>query len=826
MIIPSHQISARRSLRGVIEDFGQDLRYAARTLRRQPGFSLAVALTLALGLGLNATVFGMMDALLLRPFQFADYERLVVLWETPLRTSERQQVSPANYRDWKDQTRSVQSLVGWEGWSATLTGRDEPERVQGFRVSAGFFGVLGVAPSLGRSFISNEELPGNDRRVVIGDGLWKRRFGGDRAVVGTEVLLDGAAHTVVGVAPPGFNFPVGAEIWAPLSFTPERSTDRSGRSLTVLGKLASSRSLADAQSELDIISRRLEQQFPVTNRERGVTVRTLSTAFREDTSTSFVGILQAGAGLVLLIACFNLAGLLLARANDRQRELAVRSALGASRIRIVTQLATETMLLGLVASVLALLLAGMGLHVLRSSMPVEIAHHIEGWNNVRLDSRLISVIPLVAVGLGLVFGLIPAMAATRDALTAALKQGERGTGGSVPRQRIRQALVAAEIAFALALLVAASLAFDAGIRMVNQSGGFDTQRLLTFDIPVPDTKYRDVQSRRQLASALLDRIEAIPGVEGAALANILPAAGWSPTVDVTIDGDAVDDPARRPRAGFRAVSSGYFATMRIPIVGGRSFSTADREDTQHVAIVSASTATRFWPGRDPIGRRLRLEGTTATWVTVVGVAADVTMYNWWDGIDYSAVYVPLRQSTSLAGISAAVRTHGEPASIGSGIRSAVASADPLLAIDRVRTMQQAIVDSTFGLSFMATLMAICGAFALVLSFVGTYSMMAYAVSQRIHEFGVRMALGATGRDVLRAALKQASVLTGIGLIIGLLLAAVLAQLMSSAIAGILVLDPAIFLSVGLLLAIVSSVAAYVPARRSLRLDPAKILRAS
>lgn len=801
-----------------------DLKYAVRTLRAKPGFSLAVALTLALGLGLNATVFGVMDAMLLRPFQFPEYQRLVVLWEAPTGTSERQGVSPANYLEWRQQTSTIQGLIAWEGWGATLTGRYEPERVQGFRVSPGFFEVLGVVPALGRSFVSGEGQPGNDHSVVIGDGLWKQRFGSDRRVLGTQILLDGEPYTVVGIAPPGFDFPVGSQLWAPLAFTPARA-DRSGRTLTVLGKLRPDTSLADAQTELDIVSRRLEQQYPDTNRGRGVLVRTLSTAFREDSSGSFVAILQVGAGLVLLIACANLAGLLLARSNDRRRELAVRTALGAGTARIVRQLITETVLLSLVASALALLFAGIGLDVLRSSIPGEIAQHIEGWNNVRLDSRLVLVIPALAIGLGLLVGVIPAMAAVRTELVGALKDGERGATGGIRRQRIRQGLVAAEIAFALALLVGAGLILGGGIRMVNQPGGFDAHQLLRFDIPLPESKYADPGSRRVLADSLLERVESLPAVEGAALANVLPAAGWNPTVAFVVEDDPIPDPARRPHAGFRAVSSSYFETMRIPIVSGRAFSSFDREGTQEVAIISASLAARFWPGRDPIGNRLRLDDSAIGWVTIVGVAGDVTMYNWWDGIDLSAIYIPLRQAPPAHAISAVARVRGEPTAIASAVRTAVASVDPLMAIHAVRTMQQAIAGSTFGLNFLAVLMGICGAIALALSFVGIYSMMAYAVSQRQHEFGVRMALGATARDVLRMALRQAAMLTALGLMAGLVLAVILGRLMSSALFGLVSLDPTTFAAVSVALAIVSMTAAYVPARRSLSLDPTTILRA-
>ena len=802
-----------------------DVKHALRMLRVQPGFSLAVALTLALGLGLNATVLGMMDAMLLRPFQFPEHERLVVIWESPTTTSERQSVSPANYLDWRQQATKVQRLVAWEGWSAVLGGRQEaPERLQAFRVSPGFLELLRV-PALGRPFEANEEEPGHDRVVVIGDALWKQGFGGDPRIVGTHIRLDGEPYTVIGVAPVGFEFPAGAQLWAPLAFTPTRAVDRSRRTLTVLGQLAPNASIADAQAELNGISGRLEQLYPETNRGRRALARSLSTAFREDTSGSFIAILQVGAGLVLLIACANLAGLLVARANDRRREVGVRIALGAAQGRIARQLITEIIVLGLVASVFALLFARFALDILRSSIPADMAQHIEGWNNLRLDARLVLAMPALAIGLGLLLGLIPAIAAIRTELASVLKEGERGATGGRGRQRVRQGLVVAEIACALALLVGAGLTLSAGVRMASQPGGFDARQLLRFGLTLPETKYADDTSRRALADSLVDRIAALPTVESAAVANVLPASNWSPSTTFVTEGDQSPDPAGRLHAGFRAVSTGYFDTMRIPILQGRAFSGFDREGSQEVAIVSASLAARLWPGRNAIGQRLRLDDPAPTWITVVGVAGDVTMYNWWDGIDLSAIYVPLRQAPPAGAMSAVLRARGEPTAAGGTLRAAVAAIDPLLAIDELRTMQQAIDDSTFGLKFLASLIGISGAIALALSFIGIYSMMAYSISQRTKEFGVRMALGATAGNVLRMTVRQAGVLTAIGIAIGLALAATLASLMSSAIFGVISLDPVIFGSVAVIVTVASLLAAYVPARKSLALDPATILRA-
>ena len=804
--------------------FASDLKFAFRAIRKQPGVSVVVAVTLAIGLGVNATVLGMMDAMLLRPFPFRDYQRLVVLWERPLAGSEREQVARANYLDWRSQARAVEQFTAWAWVDATLTGTGDPERVQGFRVSATFFDLLGIAPALGRTFTPDDEQPGNHRRVVLGDGLWKRRFGANPAIVGTDVLVDGVAHTIVGVAPPRFAFPVGSELWVPLTFTPAQAADREERPLTVAARLADGVSLTAAQAEMDAIARGLAAEYLGTNRERGVLVRPLSTAFREGSTVPFVAILQAASGLVLLVACANVAGLLLARALGRHRELALRTALGASRGRIVRQIVTETVVLGLLAAVVAIPLASMSLDALRTSIPAETARFVEGWDNLGLDIRLVLAIPVLAIGVGLLVGLIPAVAATRTDLTDALKESERGAPGGIRRQRGRRALVVAEIALALALLIAAGLTLAAGIRLTSDRGGFDPQGLLTVQIPLPESKYSEDGARREFATELLARFRAIPGVERAAISNILPASGWSPASSFVVEHDPIVDAARRPRTGFRAISPEFFDTLRIPILSGRAFTSIDREGGRPVAIVSASLAQRYFAGQDPVGKRVRLDGSNAEWLHIVGVAGNVRMFNWWDGEDSLAVYVPLRQ-VPVGGLAYAVlRTSGDPLSLTAQTRGAVTSVDPFLPVSNVRTMSQAIADSSSGLTHMALLMAICGGIGAILSIVGIYSVMSYTVSQRMHEFGVRLALGASARDLLRLTLTEAGVLTGLGLTIGLVLAVVLGRILATALFGLISLDPATFLTIAAGLAVVSIGAACLPARRALRLDPSTILR--
>ena len=821
-------VTAREDARAVwiwpwLESACQDLRNAARALRREPSFAVVVAVTLALGVGLNATVFGLMDALLLRPFQFLGYERMVVVREARKGASERESVAPATFLDWRSQSRGFEMLSAWEGWGVNLTGRGEAERLQGARVAAGFFELLGVTPALGYPLTVDERQPA-DRRVVLSDALWKRRFGGDPGIVGREILLDGEAYVVTAVAPPRFEFPVACEIWAPLTFTPQRAADRTQRTLTAIGKLAPGTSVRQAQAELEAIGGRLSALYPASNRDRVSVVESLSNAFREAVTPAIVGILQAGGVLVLLVACANLVGLLLARAIDRRRELAMRAALGAGRMRLVRQLVTETALLALLSSALALVVARLGIDVMRATMPAEAARYTEGWYNLRLDTRLVLATPALAIVVGVFVGLVPALSASRGNLTDLLKGGDRGSLRSIGRPRARQALVAVEIAFALAGLVAAALIVESGTRLATQPGGFEPRELVTMEISVPEPQYATAAARHALADGLLERLRATPGVQTAALSSILPAMGWSPSTRIVAEDRSAPSESATPPAGFQLVSPGYFGAMRIPIISGREFSTLDREDSEPVAIISETLARRFWPGGSALGRRVRF-GDREVWHTVVGVAGDVTMYNWWDGVDYQRLYVPFRQGAPDGVLYAAARADGDAAAVMPSLRASVRSLDPRLPLQRVRTMQSAIEETSFGLNFLAVLMAVCGGIAGLLATVGIYGMMAYSVSARMHEFGLRMALGGTARDVLRLALMQAGRVTAAGLLMGSAVALTFGWALQRALFGIVAIHGTTFVMVAGGLALVSLVAAYLPARKTERLDPAAVLRA-
>lgn len=801
-----------------------DFKHAVRTLIKKPGFSLAVASALGLGIGLNVTVLALMDALLLRPFQFPDYERIAVMREAPRGSTEGEMVAPANFLDWRDAIQSMERVAAWESWDTSMAEDERAEPLVGARVTAGFFEVFGSPPARGRDFAREDEKPGNDRRIVISHGMWQRVFGSDPATIGRQMRLDGEFYTITGIAPKGFSFPSSTELWAPVAFSPERALDREHRNLNVAGKIGVGRTMTEARAEMQLLAQRLEQEHPATNRERGVLVQSMTEAYREQGTGALVGLLHTGAGLVLLVAGANIAGLLLARSLDRRHEFALRAALGASRAQIVRLLVIESVVLGLAASVLALLLASGAVDAMRASMPADMARYIEGWDNLRLSGLVIALMPLFAIGVGLLVGVVPALAASRTAPGEALKSGGRSLAGGRSRQRGRRALVVIEIALALALLVTSALIVAGGRRLVSQPGGFDSERLLAVDVRLPKHDYGEPESKRNLATRLLDVVAPLPAVESVALTSILPASGWNPTSAFVLENEPERELAQRPKAGYRIVSTGYFDTMRIPL-RGRAFSDADREGSMPVAIISATMAKRFWPGQNPVGRRVRMERFGDAWLTIVGVAGDTRMFNWWDGEEnLSALYVPVRQQPFGGVMQLAVRTRTEPTSGTNSVRSALTAVNPLFTL-RARTMSEAIADSGLGLTYLASMMTVCSGVALLLAAVGIYSVMAYDISQRTHEFGVRMALGATSSRVMGGALRQAGVMTLAGILIGLVLSFALAQAIASAMFGLVSPDASTFVIASATLAAVSLVAAYLPARRATKVDPMTALRA-
>ena len=816
---PTHDSPRRGD--SVTRTLALETRYALRSLRKRPAMTVTVMLTLALGLGANASIFAIIDALVLRPFPFADVDRLAMVTEIPPGGSlDRQEsVSPGNFLDLKRQTDVFQYFAAFEWWDANLVGRGEPERVQGFHVSADFFPALAIQPILGRGFAPDDEVWGRHRVAIIGHGLWQRRFAGNPAVIGQAINLDGQQHEVVGIAPEGFDFPSGCEIWAPLAFTTDRAAVRNIRPLTPIARLAPGRTIADADAQVSVIGARLATQYPEANRGRTMRVYTLARGMLDPGLGPILSLWQASGLFVLLIACANIANLLLARGTEREREMAVRLAIGASRIRVVRELLIESGILALASVPAALAVAFAALNIVRGYMPSNIARFVPGWQTIDVDGRLVLFMVALALGAAILFGLLPALQTSRPRLANALKDGGRGATGTGP-QRIRRILVVAEMALALPLLVVTGLSVTGVHRFLNGPQGYDPDGTLIMQVVLPEAGYPDAGSRRRFTTALLDRLHATPGVSAAAAMNIAPAIGPNSSRGIEIEGTPNVDPANPPSVDYRVVTPRVFETLGIPLVRGRIFTDADRDDTQAIAIVSESLARTYFPGKDPIGRRLRI--TNGEWLTIVGLCGDI-IHNWFMRRNYPTMYRPFAQAPR-DDMVVAVRTATDPAALATAARLAVYAVDPAQPVFNVRTMRDQLKERTVGLQYMAGVMGGFGLLALLLAIVGVYGVMTFLVSQRTQEIGVRMALGATRRDVLQLTVGQAGRLTVIGVVLGAALSMALGRLMEAGLLGSAANDGRLVLLFGAVLVAASLAAGYIPARRAAGIDPIVALR--
>lgn len=796
--------------------------HAGRLLMKRPGLTALVILTLSLGLGANAAIFQVIDALILRPFTIADIDRLVLIAETgPEFSLDKQEtVSPANFADWKKQTDVFEQLAAFEWWEVNLASREQAERVAGFRVTANFFDTVGVQPALGRAFTAAEETPGNHRRVVLSHGLWQRRFGGDRGILGQTVLIDAVPHEIVGIAPDGFNFPLGSDIWSPLAMTPEEAQARGARYLTVIGRLAPGKSVGDANAQVAVVAERLAQQYPEHNKGHGALAMTLVAGMRDQGLGPIVVLWQASAAFVLLIACANIANLLLARGTERQRELAVRAALGASRWRMVRALLLESLVLAMAAVPAALAFAWVGIELIRANMPPRLIRFVDGWQNMDVDLRLVAFTLGLAAATAVIFGLLPALRASRPELVEALKDGSRGATAGRNRQWIRRALVAGQVALALPLLVASTLSAMGAQRFLHGPQGYEPRGLLTMQAELPLAVYEAPESRRRFVENVTAKMRELPGVESVGIVNVLPISGGNAGRAITIEGAPPADPANRPYVDYRAATPSVLETMQIPVLRGRGFSSADSESGQPVVIVSQSLATRHFGEADPIGKRLKLGDSP--WLTVVGVSGDV-IHNWFGRRNAPTAYRPYAQAPAL-GLCFVIRADGDLASLMQPARAAVRSVDAALPVFLVMPMQEGLADRTIGLQYVAAIMAVFGAIALVLAVVGVYSLMAFMIAQRTHEIGVRIALGATRRNVLSLTVRQSAAMALWGVAIGLALSFGVGRTLGSLLAGVVSGDLRVSLGLAAVLLIAAVAAAYVPARRATSIDPILALR--
>ena len=802
-----------------------ELRHAIRSAFKQPGHTALVVMALALGLGLNAAVYGMGDALLVNPFPYPGVDRLVVIGDQ--RPGDfgnlAEDASPANFLDWRE--RSVgdgpfEMLAAYDFWSANLTGGDQPERIQACRVSPGFFAMMGMPVTDGREFAPGEDVPGRDRLVVLSRGLWQRRFGADPSMIGKTVQIEGHAHTVIGIGPADFTFPFGSEAWVPLAFEAQDAADRNSRYLTTIAQLKPGKTLDDARAHMAVVAGNLKAAHPAENDAFETRVESLATGVGDAGSGTLIVVWQLSALLVLLIACANVASLLLARGASRAREMAVRLAIGSSRWRIVRQLMLESVVLTALAVPVSLGLAWWLIRVIRSNMPARIAALVPGWNQMGVDAGVVLATIAGALVTTLVFGLLPAFKTSSLELVETLKEGGRGSTGG--RLRLRRVLVTAEIALALPLLVAAGMTALGTARFLNGPQGYDADGVLTFRTALPESSYASQHERAQFVERAVEAFEALPGVSAAAATNVIPASssGWG--VRYEIEGKPIATPNDRPRADYRTVTTRYFETMRTPITRGRAFTRLDGADGQLVAIVSESFVERHWPGEDALGRRIVLGGDEPETLTVVGIAGNF-IHDWFLGANVPTIYRPAAQRVP-GSLGFVIRTAGDPADLTPAARDALARIDPNQPIFQVATQRQLLEERTIGPQYAAAMMALFGALALLLSVVGIYALIGYYVQQRRQEIGVRMALGAGRGDIVRQTLKQAATMAAFGVAIGSMAAYALGRVLESALFGIAQSDPRLLVAFALTLTASALLAGWVPARRAAGIDPLIAMR--
>jgi putative ABC transport system permease protein len=801
----------------------RDALHAWRAIASRPGTSAVIVCTLALTLAVNSTVFAILDALVLRPYRFPGVDRVVMVMSDSGQRGlpDRESVAAADFRDWRSDAHSVTHLAAAEWWDANLSGIETPQHVAGYRVTADFFDALGVAPVMGRDFVADEEVPGSHRRAVLGYGLWQRSFGAAADIVGKTIRLDGEPYEVVGVAAPGFAIPDGAEVWAPIAYSREEWANRRRGFLNVVGRLADGRSIEQVRSEIEAIVERQRREFPETNGNRPVAVTDFITGMADPGSGPFVATVQAAALLLMLIACANIANLLLARGTERAKEYAMRLALGASRGRIVWQTILEGTVLAAIAVVLAVPIGWALTGATRASIPPAIVRFIPGFDYIRLSPALFAALGLAAVVATLLFALMPAVHAARAGIQDGLRHGTRTSTSTRQRQRVRSALATAQVALTLALLFGSVLAVSATNRAANGAVGFDKNNLLVGALMLPERAYANPERRLQFIDGVLDRMRTIPAVSSIAMTNRLPYAGGNTRCEFWVEG-VVHDSRDEDTVDCRRISAALFTTMRIPVVAGRTFNADDRRDTLPVAIVNRSLAERYWPAQDPIGRRFK-GAENGQWISVVGVVGDV-LHDWFMQRRDPTFYRPMTQDTPF-GHWFVARTIGDPTSIASELRRAIAAVDPDQPVSDLKSMDELIEDRTSGLQFIARALTIVAIIAFALAMTGLYSLMAFMAARRTQEIGVRIALGANRWQVIRIATAPAVWITAGGITIGGLLAAGLGQLMASVLRGGVAAN---FWYLGvliLLLAFVALTAAYLPARRAAAIDPTVALRA-
>ena len=803
----------------LMEGLLKDVRYAFRTMARRPALSATIVLTLALGIGANTAIFSLVNTVLLRPLPYPEPERLVMVWEQQLeRGNAVRPVRPANFFDWKDRVASFSDIAWSRDGMFALTGDGEPESITGYRFSPNMLSVLGVQPALGRGFTTGDDQPGAPRVVLLSDKLWKRRYAADPGILGRTLTLNGQPHLVIGVMPPSFRHPQRAELWVPIALTPQLMANRTNTMLRLVGRLKPGVSHDRATADVAAVYQELAQRYPETN--KGMTPALARFGDTGDAKALLL-ILSAGVGFVLLIACANVANLLLADAASRRRELAVRTALGASRYRVIRQMLTESLLLAIAGGALGALLTWWTRDGLVMLFPSNIANlNLPLVESVDVGAQVFLFALAVSLVTGLLFGILPALNVARGNLQGALKQGDRGNAGS---RRTHAVLVVAEVALSMVLLAGAMLMVQSFMRVQALRFGFETERVLTGRVILPSYRYPDAAKVESFTRAMVEKLRQIPGVEAAGTVTYLPLSGWNGGIDFSIEGRPPLTGAESPSASYQSVSEDYFRSMSIPVLAGRAFTARDDRTATRVVMINEALAKKYWPGESALGRHVQIAiNAPAQRYEIVGVVGNARSAGLEEPIE-PEMYVSAWQNPDSL-ICLTLRTSGDPTALAQPLRAAIWSVDPEQPVTYVMPLSELAAES---LAFRRAGMMLAGGFgalALLLAAIGISGVLSYSVSRRTREIGVRVALGATRAEVGRLVLREGLLMTGAGMAIGLVAAVVLSRFMASVLYEVKPGDPLTYVVVAAVLLAVAVVATLVPARRATAVDPLVALR--
>jgi putative ABC transport system permease protein len=795
-----------------------DFRYALRQLIKAPSFTIVAIITLALGIGACTAIFSVVNTVLLRPLDYPDPDRLVIVRETQLPKFPEFSVSPPNFIDWQKQAKSYEYLAATTGASMNLTGEGEPQRLIGVKATAHYFDVYGVKPILGRMLLPEEDAVGKNHVVVLSYGFWQRVFGGARDVAGRSVQLNGEPYQIVGVAPYGFGVASKVDVWTPMAFKPDETANdaRGGHYLTVYGRLKPGVTFTQAKAEMEVIAAQLAVQYPDPQKGWGIFMMPVQDYSVRDVKPVLYTLLGA-VGCVLLIACANLANLLLARATARHREISIRAALGAGRGRLVRQLLTESVVLAICGGVAGIILARWGLDALLALAPTSLPRITD----IHLDSGVLLFSLALSVVTGLAFGIAPALLAARTDMNEALKQGTRGSTEGGVRGRLRSALVVVEVVFALVLLGGAGLLARSFIQLAHVDPGFNPENAILLRLSLPQRKYAQPEQQTAFANGLLERLKALPGVQAVGLTHSMPLVG-DYVLGFIIEGRPALDPSEQPSTNYYAITPDYFRAMGIRLIRGRVFTPQDDAKAPRVAIINETMARQYFPNEDPIGKRVHITNGPETWREIVGIVADIKQY----GVDKATSaqsYEPFAQ-VPFTSLNVVIRTSSSPTAVLGSLRPAVYAVDKDQPVGTIRPLEEIMAESIARQRFAMTLLTVFSGVALVIAAIGIYGVMAYNVVQRTGEFGIRMALGAQQRDVLRLVLVQGGKLIGFGLAIGLVATLAASYAMRSILFNTSTYDPLTLMTITLVLAAVALVACFFPANRATKVNPIEALR--